>query len=264
MGTRIIVGVDGSGPSSAALRWAAKRARATDARLVLEHVVDDEWGQIGPDYTRELEAAGEDILAQALSELEAMGVVGHPQLELGNLTTTLAAAAGPGDLLVMGSHKTGYVRGRVLGTRSVAVASLARSSVVVVPEDNLAQRTGIVVGVSPALECHAAIIAGASEAYRLRQELSLIHCGPDRADASDTGRHLLADAVDLALTTAPGMVVRRRLSHRSPADELLDASRSSALLVLGATRGGSDRLGSIGSVTHEVLLNLTSPVMVAR
>jgi nucleotide-binding universal stress UspA family protein len=36
------------------------------------------------------------------------------------------------------------------------------------------------------------------------------------------------------------------------------------MLVLGETRVNKDRAGFIGSVTHEVLLNLTSPVMVAR
>lgn len=261
---RIIVGIDGSGPSSAALRWALKRARTTDARLTLEHVVGDEWGQVGPDYVRELERVGKEMLVRALDEAASSGVESHVALDCGSPATILAGTAGPGELLVIGSHKTGYVRGRVLGTRSVVVASLARSNVVVVPEDNLAHRQGVVVGVAPGVEGHAAIVAGASEAARLGHELSLIHCGPDSPDAVEAGKKLLAASVDLAATVAPGLVIRRRLSHRRCSDTLLDASRSAALLVLGATRGGTDRARSIGSVTHEVLLNLTSPVMVAR
>jgi nucleotide-binding universal stress UspA family protein len=261
---RIVVGIDGSGPSAAALHWALKRARATDARLTLEHVVDDEWGQIGPDYARALEITGEDLLARALEEAQAAGIDAHVALDYGSPATTLASAADPGELLVIGSHKTGYVRGRVLGTRSVVVASVARSTVVVVPEDNLAHRQGVVVGVTDSRESHVAIVAGASEAVRTGQELSLIHCGPDNPEAVEAGKRLLAASVELAATVAPGLVIRRRLSHRRSSDTLLDSSRTAALLVLGATRGATDKAGSIGSVTHEVLLNLTSPVMVAR
>jgi nucleotide-binding universal stress UspA family protein len=261
---RMIVGIDGSGPSSAALGWAVKRARGTAARLVLEHVVDDDWGQAGPDWTRELERAGEDLLAQALDRASSVFPDVHLALDIGSPVAVLAGAARNGDLLVIGSHKTGYVRGRILGTRSVAIAALARSSVVVVPEDNLAHRQGVVVGVATGAECHAAIIAGAAEALHQHQELTLIHSSPDRPDAVEAGKRLLAASVELALTVAPGIVVRRRLSHRATADTLLDASRAASLLVLGASRGGTDRAGSIGSVTHDVLLNLTSPVMVAR
>jgi len=261
---RIVVGIDGSSPSAAALVWAVKRSRATHPELVLVHVVDDEWGELGPEYAAELERAGHGLLAEAHGAAEASGAPVRVALELGSPASKLADAARSGDILVIGSHKTGYVRGRVLGTRSVVVASLSRSSVVVIPEDNLAHRQGVVVGVVPGADCHAAIVAGASEAQALHQELTLIHCAPDRPEAVEAGRSLLAAAVELALTTAPGIVVRRRMSHRACSDTLLDASRSAALLVLGASRGGTNRPGSIGSVTHEVLLNLTSAVMVAR
>jgi len=255
MVARIIVGIDGSGPSSAGLRWSLKRARADGCSLVLVHIIDDE--------ARETDQ-GEQSLADALEVARAAGRDVHVEVARGHPVTGLAEQSHSGDLLVVGSHKTGFVRGRVLGSRGILVASLARSSVVVVPEDNLAQRAGVVVGVAAGSECHAAIIAGASEAQRLGQELSLIHSGPDLPEAVEAGRALLATAAELAATTAPGIVIRRRLSHRGPTDTLLDASRGSALLVLGAARDRGERGGMLGSVTHEVLLNLTSPVMVAR
>lgn len=269
MVANIVVGIDGSDPSWAALRWALGRARGTDARLVLEHVIDDDWGHAGPAHTHELELAGEELLERALDQARPVHPDIHLGVEVGSPASVLADAARSGDLLVIGSHKTGYVRGRILGTRSVVVASLSRSSVVVVPEDNLARRQGVVVGIVAGDECHAAIIAGAAEAHRLRQELTLIHCAPDRPEAAEAGKKLLAASVTLALTAAPGIVIRRRQSQRSCSDTLLDASRSAAMLVLGANRGGTlgagaNRAGTIGSVTHEVLLNLTSPVMVAR
>ena len=42
MGTRIVVGVDGSEPSQQAVRWAAHEAGARNARLVLVHAFDTE------------------------------------------------------------------------------------------------------------------------------------------------------------------------------------------------------------------------------
>jgi nucleotide-binding universal stress UspA family protein len=152
----------------------------------------------------------------------------------------------------------------VLGTRSIVVASAADCSVVVVPEENLALRHGVIVGVAPGDQSHVAIVAGAREAERLGQELSLIHVVPDTTESAEIGRALLAEAAGIASATAPGITIRRRVSRRRRSDALLDASRSASMLVLGETRVNKDRAGFIGSVTHEVLLNLTSPVMVAR
>jgi len=264
MGEHIIVGIDDSGPSRSALRWALQRAGSTGADLVLEHVVDDEWGQLGGDYAQQETLDGERILEAALRTSIPSGRSVAATLAHGSPAWTLAREAGPDDLLVVGSHKTGYLRGRVLGTRSIVVASAARCTVVVVPEDNLSYRHGVVVGVTADPACRAAIVAGALEARRLGQELSLIHVAPDTSETVETSRAVLASAAELAVATAPELVVRRRVSHRRRSDALLDASRSAMLLVLGESRVDPDRAGFIGSVTHEVLLNLTSPVMIAR
>jgi nucleotide-binding universal stress UspA family protein len=53
------------------------------------------------------------------------------------------------------------------------------------------------------------------------------------------------------------------VSGRPPAEALLDAARDKALLVLGPGSTGPVR-SPIGSVTHDVLLNVNAPVLVAR
>jgi nucleotide-binding universal stress UspA family protein len=256
-----IVGVDGSGPSGAALTWAIAHSARSGSDIVIHHVVDDEWGQVGASFAQDETHAGERILLEALDQCRLAGRSARTALSHGSPAWELAAAGRPGDILVVGTHKTGYLRGRVLGTRSIVVASVAQCSVVIVPEDNLSHRHGIVVGVAAGTQSHAAIIAGAEEALRLRQELSLIHAGSE--DGSD-GRTLLSEAANLAATAAPGITIRRRVAQRRPSEALLDASRSALLLVLGTSRIDPDRAGFIGSVTHEVLLNLNAPVMVAR
>ena len=47
MSGMILVGVDGASAGRAAISWAVRRAASLDSRIVLVHVVDDEWGMIG-------------------------------------------------------------------------------------------------------------------------------------------------------------------------------------------------------------------------
>lgn len=252
MDERIIVGIDGSGPSTAALRWALRLAASTTASVVLQHVVtaDDDAGEKALEEGVEL-AAG---LAQGV----------HLRTAHGDPARMLPSEAKRGDLLIVGTHKTGYLRGRVTGTKSVLIAALARCATVVVPEGAPGNRHGVVVGVSGSPECHAAIIEGAAMAQRHREELTLIHAAPDTPAASEAGRALLAAAADLAALTAPSLTIRRRVSHRRAADALLDASRWASLLVMGPARTDAQEPGVPGDVMLEVLLNLNSPVMVAR
>lgn len=265
---RILVGVDGSGPSIAALDWAIGRALNLDAPLVAVHVVDDEWGQMGSEYAREETERGWRILHDAKSlvfqrspnlDFSAHILHGSPAWEL-------ASAAEAGDLVAVGTHKTGYLRGRVLGTRSIVVASVAVCPVAVIPDAQLASRSGVVVGVAPGNAWRDAVRTGAREAERLRQELVLIHARPGSGESVRSevlDRTLLADASDVAASVA-AVAMRTRTSRRRPAEALLDASRNASLLVVGASRRESANAGFVGSVTHDVLLNINAPVMVAR
>ena len=252
MAERTIVGIDGSGPSLAALRWALEHRLRSPAPLVLENVTT------GGDHT------GNVALQHAVDLVEVAQQSAHVRIAEGDPTRTLVADAASGDLLVVGTHKTGYLRGRVTGTKGVLIAALARCTTVVVPEDTLEHRHGVVVGVSAHPECHAAIIRGAAEAQRRGDELYLVHAAADTQGDSAEGRALLSAAADLAALTAPNLAIRRRLSHRRTPDALLDASRSASLLVIGAARTDHEQPGVPGDVMHEVLLNLMSPVMVAR
>jgi hypothetical protein len=71
------------------------------------------------------------------------------------------------------------------------------------------------------------------------------------------------EAVRAVRENYPGLIVRMRESQRSPAEALLDSSRDKAMLVLGP--GTPDRmLSPIGSVLHDVLLNLNAPALIVR
>jgi nucleotide-binding universal stress UspA family protein len=262
MTRRYVVGIDGSRPSAAALRWAIARARRDPAPFVLVHV--DEEGGVHGDQARPGAVLTAAALATVLDELPDATV--SVALLTGRVAGALAAAVEPDDLLVIGTGKTGFLHGRVLGSRSVQIALAAPCSVAVIPDVDLRFRRGVVAGVERNETSGMIGRAAAREASARGEELLLIQAvdrqvldriGPQRAGLA------VSDAMTAARAECPDLELRSRLSSRAPAEALLDTSRERALLVLGP--GSSEHPDSpIGTVLHEVLLNVNAPVLVAR
>lgn len=276
MSATYYIGVDGSGPSRAALRWGVRRAAERNAAVVLVNTVDDEWGLVGRDAAADAERQARELLAEESAKVAALqtGVTLTTRIVHGGTAWALAALPSPEDLLIVGTHKTGFLRGRVLGSRSVQIASAARCSVAIVPDTTLDSRHDVVVGVDGTDGSLPAVRMGAQEADRLDQDLLLVYAPPglprsesSRADSAEDrspqAARLLQDAATVAGQAASRITVRRRVAHRDPAEALLDASFDAALLILGvSTRHGESTL--IGSVTHDVLMNINVPVLIAR
>jgi nucleotide-binding universal stress UspA family protein len=268
-----IVAVDGSGPSRAALRWAMTRAAETNTPVLLAHVIEDEWGLAGGDFAREAAFAGARLLQEALGAAKTLNPSARVDTRLlhGSPVRELADTCTADDVLVIGTHKTGFLRGRVLGSRSVSIAGVAPCSVIVVPEGRPSERRGIVAGVAGPGGAFLGVASAAREAARLGQSLLLVHATPRRlgppvdADADrERHRQLVERAVHAATQAAPEVDLQMRLLVRDPADALLDAARESTLLVLEPTRGHDPDGNPIGSTTHDVLMNITCPVLIAR
>jgi nucleotide-binding universal stress UspA family protein len=256
---RSIVGFDGTAPSRAALAWAIERGDP----VVIAHVADADSGLIGGDYRREVERSAADLLEQALDDVAAR----HPGVDVqgvlldGPVAWGLVQLAGSDDTLVIGTHKTGFLHGRVLGSRSVEVAMLAPCDVMVIPPLEMRFRTGVVAGIADDASFRDVVETAATAAEARGEELLLLHGTGEREPARE--RSLVADAQALAREVAGSIVIRTRASNRTAAELLLDASRDRALLVLGS--GSGDRARSpIGSVLHDVLLNLTAPVLITH
>ena len=261
MYTRYVVGVDGSSPSRAAAQWAAARALSEGSSLVLAHVEEPEAGMMGQDFARAELKDGGEILAGLSAPLMGSGLEVSTVLLSGPVAWALAQFAEPRDVLVIGTHKTGFLHGRVLGSRSVQIAASARSSVAVIPDIDSRFRRGVVVGVDGHDDAVPVALIAASEAHARGEQLSVIRSIGSAAGAPD---ELLRSPAVLAVRDAfPGLVVNTRESRRGPAEALLDAARDKALLVIGP--GTADHAGTvIGTVLHDVLLNVNAPVLVAR
>ena len=277
---RVIVGVDASVPSRAAIRWAADEAEAAGAELVLAHVIDDEWGTVS---NRMAEEAGTES-TQLLTREHARTLDDKPRLTISTRTLTgspmweLAKLSDPTTLIVVGTHKSGFHYGRAFGSRSLQLANLATGAVAVVPESAVRFRSGVVVGIDPTPAGRAALDAAAEQANRRDTELTMVRaCAPDHPaglDARLTGdlnprsdeaaRHLLAEAVEHVKTLCPHTTIRSRIVYRPAGTALNDLARTAELLIIGDSRRPGAQPGMLGSVAYDVLLNLTSPTMVVH
>lgn len=267
---RLVVGVDGSGPSAGALSWAISYAVDHGSELLLVHVIDDTWGVAGDDYMADAQRRGIHVLDASRRRAVQAGAP-HVQTELvhGRAPSVLSGAARPHDLLIVGSHRTGFLRGRAFGAASVYVVAAARSAVVVVPNLPLEGRHGVVVGVTGSPSSDAALMQGAREAARADQQLVLIHARPPvpHEESSSNGEYRASAARDVvarasarALIDIPHLDLSSRVVADNVAPALLTASVDAAMLVIG--RGHTEAPPNISSVVHDVLMNLNAPVLI--
>jgi nucleotide-binding universal stress UspA family protein len=131
---RIVVGVDGSPTSLAALRFAHRQARLTGAEL---HAVTT-WAYplsfddpVDPtDWQANAETILDTALGEALAASDAAGVLRH--VAEGHPAGVLLASVEAADLLVVGSRGHGGFAGMLLGSVSQHVAAHSPCPVVVV------------------------------------------------------------------------------------------------------------------------------------
>ena len=120
MSETILVGVDGTAASRAALRWSVKRATARGATMILAHVVDDDWVTIGERLLEDLREEAQELTGREADYAHSLAseVMINIQLLQGGVMQELISASDRADLVVVGTHKTGFINGRVFGSRS--------------------------------------------------------------------------------------------------------------------------------------------------
>jgi len=139
---RIVVGVDGSRPSTRALGWALEEAARWDAELIVAHTWTtpypvEPWGMVVAPTDRNLfESSSQQLIDEAMSDALASGA----SLPATWTSKILEDASGPGlvriaadaELLVVGSRGRGGFASLFLGSTSLQCLHHATCPVVVV------------------------------------------------------------------------------------------------------------------------------------
>lgn len=283
MNGTILVGVDGSGPSREAVRWAARRCAGTGSALQIVAVLDDEWGTVGVDMLAELELSAHRLVELEAEVARSLAPTTHVHVRVihGNPIYELAAASLDAELVVVGTHKTGFIRGRVFGSKSLQLAASAVCPVAIIPESSRRIRSGVVVGVTDGPAGDAAVAFAAVEAQHARTELVLLRShetsrvpsfdlvGAANVRAAIDDERALTDPIltaarNRALELGDGVVVRSRELNGRAAEALVKAGESARLLVIGASRRAGAEQYTLGHVGHDVLLNITGPTIVVH
>jgi nucleotide-binding universal stress UspA family protein len=277
MRERVIVAVDGGEASAAAVRWVAQRARSTPMDVTVLTVADTTW--LVPDPTElEYRERYQEVLEDAATTLAANAENAQITQELrhGRPADELIAASGEADLLVLGTNKTGPIAGLIHGTIPLRVAGRARCVTVVVPATWRTRGTGVVVGWNGDSTSNVALDFAVEEATTRGGSLTVVRAAhlPPRIIADsrvvvDTANDVverqgreLTEVAGWLQATHPGLEVHPVLRSERAAAVIVEAAQAAELVVVGSHARGV--LGGLilGSVSHDVLLNMPGPVAV--
>ncbi len=136
---RIVVGVDGSESSGRALALALDEGRLRNCEVDVVHawtfpaLTFSPYGPTPVITEAELEAAGNEVIAQALAGADTAGVRVSRHLVMGGSAPALLEAAGSAAFLVLGTRGHGGFAGLLLGSTSQHIAHHPPCPVVIVP-----------------------------------------------------------------------------------------------------------------------------------
>lgn len=283
----IVVAVDGSPESTAAVRWAARDAQLRDAVLVLVHVVPDpgdapwldspspeQFDRMHRERAREMLEEARQLAVQITSPHDVhVGI----RVAAGDIVAHLIDMSKDAEMIVVGSRGHGRIERLLLGSVSAGLVHHARCAVAVILEDVTSTRdelaaAPVVVGFDGSPASEVAMGIAFDEASRRDVDLVAAHAYSDASVMFEPSEwlnfrplavSLLDEGVDRWSKSYPNVTVRTVVARDSPAHELLALAESAQLLVVGTRGRGSLRVG-LGSVSSSVARCAKVPVIVAR
>jgi nucleotide-binding universal stress UspA family protein len=287
MRSELVVGVDGSAASYAAVGWTAQEATIRGLPVRLVHVVAptsmSSTEAPNSTITHEQEVKARHVIDQARRIVD--GVQGEARLKVrveiryAGVLATLVDASRDAHMIVVGARGFDGFGWHMLGSVSAGLLHHAHCPVTIVRDPESAGReihddAPVVVGIDGSRASEAATALAFEEASRRRVPLVALHAwsdvgvfpilGTDWHVYRDEGDEVLGERLAGWQEIYPDVQVHRRLVCDVPARWLVNESDSAQLVVLGSRgRGGFDGL-HLGSVSSAVAQSARVPVIVVR
>lgn len=280
MSDTIIVGVTDAPASRRAVDWAVARAVERRQPVELIAVVGGAIGVVGEEsVVAEAASQTQRLLDDEVARLAGSGAQISTRVERGNPVAKLLDASADAALLVIGSDYKGPEAGPVRGVHGMRIAAGAKCPVVVVPDLELGDRSGVVVGADGSEVSEAAIAFAAAEADRLGEPLIAVAVwtpleAPRNAIAvypevyltnmQAATEEILALSLAGLASTYPDLEVIRRVERGYPSSVLITIAKTARLTVLGTHGRGAIARFLLGSISQEVLARLASITAIVR
>jgi nucleotide-binding universal stress UspA family protein len=284
----IIVGVDGSPASDAAVSWAAHDAVIRDIPLTLMHVANpaaSTWSQapLLDEFAEWQEAEGRGILANASKIAHDIAndtaqITINGELQFSATVPTLVDLSNDAKLIVVGTDGRGALARGLLGSVSSGLVRHARCPVAVIHdgEPRMPHPTNapVLVGVDGSSASELATEIAFDEASRRRVDLIALHAwsnkelvevpGVDWPAVKAEEERLMSEALSGWQERYPDVTVSKLLVCDRPARALVETSQSAQLVVVGSHGRGRLAGTLLGSVSNAVVQSVRVPVIVAR
>ncbi|ULE33414.1 universal stress protein [Mycobacterium sp. IDR2000157661] len=283
----IVVGVDGSPESEAALGWATTEALLHDQPITLLYAIAPvvvTWpvAYLEADYAESQEEAARQVLERAQQAVAASSGATQPpavKTEVVHQPAASALVAGSRDayMTVVGSRGLGAIGRALLGSVSSGLVHHGHGPVAIVHNDEAQapDRTSpVLLGVDGSPASEEATAFAFDEASRRGVELVALHAwsdvgvfpvlGMDWHEYEDQGQEVLAERLAGWQERYPDVHVQRRIVCDQPARWLVDASQQAQLVVIGSRGRGGFTGMVLGSVAAKVSRGAHAPVIVVR
>lgn len=291
----VVVGFDGSAPSTAALDWAA--AEAVRRGLPLKIVLAVELGAAlpmpmdsgAPWAMAKIEGAAHEVLGDAVERARKTDpeLVVESSMVIDTAAAALVESSRTAALVVVGNRGHGDFVGTLLGSVAFGVTAHSQCPVAVVRGGSTrvpGPEAPVVVGVDGSPASDAAVDEACLLAERSRAELQVVaayqvpvtgwvgvtpwldvYPEEELADAAaGTAKAVLAQAKERIRRSHPELPVEFSAVRERPAEALAERSRTAGVVVVGSRGRGGFRSLILGSVSRGLVHVAESPVLVVH
>ncbi|MEV0973636.1 universal stress protein [Microtetraspora glauca] len=268
----IVVGVDGSPQSTAAVDWAADDAARRGVPLKIVHVREP-WANEYPfhrveGFDQSLSDFCEGVISGAVQRAKERvpGLAVTAELATGTVVEKLKAESRQARALVVGSRGMGGFAGLVLGSISMGIAGRAACPVVIVRGPRKDERREIVVGFDGSEHSEAAMRYAFEEAQLRGAGVRVVYAWqmpaftPFAVGYTRVLDEVFEQSAEMARRQLapwrekyPDVPVTQSAVCGHPIAVLSDFSREADLLVVGSRGLGGFGSAVLGSVGHGVL-----------